>query len=61
MHEAFDPLTQDREERFRELVAELIPKIRRVTPTLTDAQLRAAAELMAEYRLADEQLGKNAL
>lgn len=61
MHEAFDPLTQVREERFRELVAELIPKIRRVTPTLTDAQLRAAAELMAEYRLADEQLGKNAL
>ncbi len=61
MHEAFDPLTRAREERFRELVAELIPKIRRVTPTLTDAQLRAAAELMAEYRLADEQLGKNAL
>jgi hypothetical protein len=61
MHEAFDPLTADRAERFRALVAELMPKIRRVSPTLTEAQLRSAAELMAEYRLADDELGKNAL
>ena len=61
MHEAFDPLTAARSERFRALVAELMPKIRRVSPTLTEAQLRSAAELMAEYRLADEELGKNAL
>ena len=79
MHEAFDPLTEVRAERFRALVAELMPKIKRVSPELTDDQLRAAAELgllsstlavaawgaaaelMAEYRLADEELGKNAL
>lgn len=61
MHEAFDPLTGVRAERFRALVAELMPKIRRVSPDLTDEQLRAAAELMAQYRLADEELGKNAL
>lgn len=61
MHEAFDPLTEVRAERYRALVEELLPKIRRVSPELTDAQLLAAAELMAEYRLADEELGKNAL
>jgi hypothetical protein len=61
MHEAPDPLTEVRAERYRSLVAELTPKIRRVSPELTDAQLRAAAELMAQYRLADEELGKNAL
>ena len=61
MHEAFDPLTDVRSERYLALVEELMPKIRRVTPNLTDAQLRAAAELMAQYRLADEELGKNAL
>jgi hypothetical protein len=61
MNEAFDPLTDVRAERYRALVAELMPKIRRVTPNLTDEQLRAAAELMAQYRLADEELGKNAL
>ena len=61
MHEAFDPLTEVRAERLRALVDELMPKIRRVSPELTDAQLRAAAELMAQYRLADDELGKNAL
>ena len=61
MHGAFDPLTDARADRFRSLVEELMPKIRRVSPNLTEEQLRAAAELMAEYRLADEELGKNAL
>jgi hypothetical protein len=61
MHEAFDPLTEVRAARYRALVEELMPKIRRVSPDLTDAQLRKAAELMAQYRLADEELGKNAL
>jgi hypothetical protein len=61
MHEAYDPLTAVRAKRLRALVAELMPKIRRVTPDLTEEQLVAAAELMAEYRLADEELGKNAL
>lgn len=61
MHEALDPLTEVRAERFRAMVAELMPKIRRVSPELTDVQLLAAAELMARYRLADEELGRDAL
>ena len=61
MHEAYDPLTEVRAVRFRALVAELMPKIRRVSPDLTEEQLLAAAERMAEYRLADDELGKNAL
>jgi hypothetical protein len=61
MPEDYDPLTDVRADRFRALVAELMPKIRRVSPDLTDDQVRAAAELMARYRLADEDLGRNAL
>jgi hypothetical protein len=61
MHEDYDPLADVRADRFRALVSELMPKIRRVSPDLTEAQLLAAAELMARYRLADEALGKNAL
>jgi hypothetical protein len=61
MHDASNHLAKARGERFHAMVAELIPKIRRVSPTLTEAQLRSAAELMAEYRLADEELGKNAV
>jgi hypothetical protein len=61
MSDDFDPLTEVRADRFRELVAELLPKIRRVSPELTDEQALAAAELMARYRIADEALGKNAL
>lgn len=61
MPEDYDPLTGVRADRFRALVAELMPKIRRVSPDLSDAQIVAAAELMARYRLADEALGKNAL
>ena len=61
MSDDYDPLAEVRSDRFRELVAELLPKIRRVSPELTDEQAVAAAELMARYRLADEALGKNAL
>ncbi|NUO39208.1 MAG: hypothetical protein HOQ17_17485 [Gemmatimonadaceae bacterium] len=61
MPDDYDPLTDVRADRFRALVAELMPKIRRVSPELSDAQVVAAAELMARYRLADETLGKNAL
>ena len=59
MHETFGPLAQVRQERFRALVESLKPRIRRVSPTLNDAELLAAAELMAQYRLADEELAKN--
>ena len=61
MHDDSNTLTQVRAERYRTLVAQLMPKIRRVSPELTDEQLVAAARLMAEYRLADEELGRNAL
>jgi hypothetical protein len=57
----YDPLTEVRTERVRALVAELVPKIRRLSPEMTDDQVLAAAERMARYRLADEALGKNAL
>lgn len=61
MPEDYDPLTGVRAERFRALVAELMPKIRRVSPDLSDAQLVAAAELMARYRLTDETFGRDTL
>jgi hypothetical protein len=61
MPQEYDPLTDVRADRFRALVAELMPKIRRVSPELSEHQVVAAAELMARYRLADETLGKNAL
>lgn len=61
MPEAFDALDDTRAERLHAMVEELIPKIRQVSPGLTEAQLRSAARLMAEYRLADEELGKSAL
>ena len=61
MQESSDAVSKVRAERFRALVAELMPKIRRVSPTLTDAQLRSAAELMAQYRLADDELDTNAV
>jgi hypothetical protein len=57
----YDPLTEVRAERLRALVAELVPRIRSVSPEMTDEQVLAAAERMARYRLADEALGKDAL
>ncbi|MEO7712127.1 MAG: hypothetical protein ABIV10_04345 [Gemmatimonadaceae bacterium] len=61
MSEAFDALDDTRAERLSTLVEELIPKIQQVSPGLSDAQLRSAARLMAEYRLADEDQGRNVL
>lgn len=61
MSEAFDALDDTRAERLSTLVEELIPKIQQVSPELTDAQLRSAARLMAEYRLADEEQGRSVL
>jgi hypothetical protein len=60
MHESFDALKRARAERYKALVAELLPKIRRLSPQLSEASLRAAAERMAEYRLTDEELGRKA-
>ncbi|MCY7380763.1 MAG: hypothetical protein LH467_15660 [Gemmatimonadaceae bacterium] len=61
MSEAFDALDDTRAERLRALVEELIPKIQQVSPELSDAELRSAARLMAEYRLADEEQGRKVL
>jgi hypothetical protein len=46
-----------RERRFRALVDELLPKLRRLNPTRPDDQLLELAESMANLRLLDEELG----
>jgi hypothetical protein len=49
-----DPRAPVPAQRFDMLVQELIPKIRLLEPTLTDAEVLAAASRMAIYRLDDE-------
>ena len=61
MSEALDALDDTRAERLSALVEELIPKIQQVSPELSVAQVRSAARLMAEYRLADEEQGRKVL
>jgi hypothetical protein len=51
-----DPLAQPRLERFDALVRELIPKIRMLSPDLSDIEVLRAAARMAEYRLDDEEI-----
>jgi hypothetical protein len=51
-----DPLAQPRLERFDELVRELVPKIRQLSPGLSDIEVLRAAARMAEYRLDDEEI-----
>lgn len=48
------PLAQPRAEQFDALVRELVPKIRRLSPHLSDLEVLRAAARMAEYRLDDE-------
>ena len=50
-------MTRGREQRFRGLVSELLPKVRRLNPTLPDDQVVELAESMAELRLLDEEIG----
>jgi hypothetical protein len=52
-----DPLAKVRERRFRALVDELLPKVRRLNPTMPDNQVLEMAESMAELRLLDEEIG----
>jgi hypothetical protein len=49
-----DPMAQPRAEQFDALVKELLPKIRLLSPHLTDLEVLRAAARMAEYRLNDE-------
>lgn len=51
-----DPMAQPRLERYDALVRELIPKIRLLSPGLTDLEVLRAAARMAEYRLDDEDI-----
>jgi len=52
-----DPTAHAREQRFRGLVDELLPRVRRFNPTMPDDQVLEMAESMAELRLLDEELG----
>jgi hypothetical protein len=52
-----DPMVRVRERRLRALVDELLPKVRRLNPTLPDDQVLELAESMAGLRLLDEEIG----
>lgn len=52
-----DILSEVRTARFNALVAELIPKIRRLGPDLSEEALIETAERLADHRLASEGLG----
>jgi hydroxymethylpyrimidine/phosphomethylpyrimidine kinase len=48
------PLAQPRAEQFDALVRELLPKVRLLSPHLSEVEALRAAARMAEYRLDDE-------
>ena len=48
------PLQQPRAEQFDRIVSELMPKIRLLSPHLSELEVLRAAARMAEYRLDDE-------
>jgi hypothetical protein len=48
------PMAQPRAEQFDALVRELLPKIRQLSPHLSEIEALRAAARMAEYRLDDE-------
>ena len=52
-----DPMARVRERRFRALVDELLPQVRRFNPTMPDDQVLELEESMAELRLSDEEMG----
>jgi hypothetical protein len=51
-----DPMARVRERRRRQLIDELLPKVRRLNPTMPDDQVLDMAESMAELRLLDEEM-----
>ena len=51
-----DAMARVRERRFRALVDELLPKVRRLNPTMPDEQVLELAESMANLRLLHEEL-----
>ena len=52
-----DPMQRVRDRRRRELIDELIPKLRRLNPLWSDEEILDTAESMAELRLLDEEIG----
>lgn len=53
--EKYQPHAQPRAEQFDALVRELLPKVRLLSPHLSDVEALRAATRMAEYRLNDEE------
>lgn len=52
-----DPTARVRAARFKALVSELLPKVRRLNPRWSDDEVLDSAESMAELRLLDEEIG----
>jgi hypothetical protein len=52
-----NPMARVRARRFQALVDELLPKVRRLNPTMPDDQVLEMAESMAELRLLDAEIG----
>jgi hypothetical protein len=52
-----DPTAKVRARRHRQLVDDLIPKLRRLNPLWSDEEIVDTAESMAELRLLDEEIG----
>jgi hypothetical protein len=50
----YEPDAQPRAEQFDDLVRELVPKVRLLSPHLSEVEVLRAAARMAEYRLSDE-------
>jgi hypothetical protein len=54
--ESDDPIARVRAQRFRALVDELLPRLRRINPLSSDEEILDTAESMAELRLLDEEI-----
>lgn len=52
-----DPTAGVREQRYKLLVSDLLPKVRRLNPGWSDDEVLEMAESMAEMRLLDEEIG----
>jgi hypothetical protein len=50
-----NPIASLRAEQFDALVRELLPKVRLLSPHLSDVEVLRAAARMAEYRMDDEK------
>jgi hypothetical protein len=55
MHDLPSPTALERADRFNAMVRDLVPRIRKLSPELSDDQVMVAAVRMATYRLDDEE------